>query len=356
MRVRNRLRHDNCIRIVERLWRYPGKSRTELARDLRLDRSTVGQLADSLVEAGLLEQATDDSSGPNGGRPPARLRIRPGYGYALGLELTSPVCRVVAIDLSGKVLIKNEFACARLGSDLVAGIISEVSEARRGVNRDSPTTHGLLTVGVGVSGIVSEREGRIDLSHALGITTPIAVASAFHARLELPMVLLNDAQTSAIGESGLTGTRDLLLALVEFRSPADVGVGLGIVLGGRLRRGRAITHLLRPEGSGGVAFLDSLAHALALVANATGVSDVVLAGDIDGDFDELRGLILEHVQRSGPARPRAFTEISVRKTESGVWSVSSGASYAAVQRLLHARELPIDTVAASGPEMRVREA
>lgn len=356
MRVRNRLRHDNCVRIVERLWRYTGKSRTELAHDLRLDRSTVSQLADSLVEADVLEQTTGESSGPNGGRPPARLRIRPGYGYALGLELTSPVCRVVAIDLSGKVLMKNEFACARLGPDIVTGIINQVIEIRREVDRDSSTIHGLLTVGVGVSGIVNNREGRIDLSNALGITSPIIVASEFQMQLGLPIVLLNDAQTSAIGESGLTGTRDLLLALVEFRSPADVGIGLGIVLGGRLRRGRAITHLLRPQESGGAAFLDSLAHALALVANATGVSDVVLAGDIDSDFDELQELILEHVQRSGPARPRAFTEISVRKTESGVWSVSSGASYAAVQRLLHSRELPIDTVAASGPEMRGSEA
>lgn len=356
MRVRNRLRHDNCVRIVERLWRYTGKSRTELARDLRLDRSTVSQLADSLVEADVLEQATGESSGPNGGRPPARLRIRPGYGYALGLELTSPVCRVVAIDLSGKVLIKNEFACVRLEPDLVTGIINQVTEIQREVDRNSPTIHGLLTVGVGVSGAVNDREGRIDLSNALGITSPITVASEFQKQLELPIVLLNDAQTSAIGESGLTGTRDLLLALVEFRSPADVGIGLGIVLGGRLRRGRAITHLLRPQEPGGAAFLDSLAHALALVANATGVSDVVLAGDIDNDFDELQELILEYVQRSGPARPRASTEISVRKTESGVWSVSSGASYAAVQRLLHARELPINTDAAPDPEMRVREA
>ena len=348
MRAGNRLRHDNCVRIAERLWRYPGKSRSELARDLRLDRSTVSQLADTLVAADLLQQVTDDSSGPNGGRPPARLWIKNRYGYALGLELTSPLCRIVATDLSGEVLAESEFPRTRLAPDLIDGVIHQLLETQRDVDLAFPTLRGLLTVGVGVSGVVNEREGRIDLSHALGITSPLAFSSPLRARLGFPVALLNDAQSSAVGESGMTGTRDLLLALVEFRSVTDVGVGLGLVLGGRLRRGRTITHLLRPQepGSGTnpgiVSFPDSLSHALALVANATGVSDVVLAGDVDKILAELQSRIPGYMQWAQASGALGSAGVSVRQTNSGAWSVSFGASYAAIQRLLHTRELPID--------------
>ena len=42
MPVKNRLRRDNLIRILESLWLHPHRSRADLARELRLDRSTVG--------------------------------------------------------------------------------------------------------------------------------------------------------------------------------------------------------------------------------------------------------------------------------------------------------------------------
>ena len=90
MAISNRLRLENVSRILEALWHRPEKSRADLARDLRLDRSTVGIIADRLLELGLIREERFPKTGPKGGRPPLHLTIAPGTAYTIGVEFTAP--------------------------------------------------------------------------------------------------------------------------------------------------------------------------------------------------------------------------------------------------------------------------
>ena len=59
---------------------------------------------------------------------------------------------------------------------------------------------------------------------------------------------MNDAQATALGEAERTDG-NILLAIVECRpgdTADDIGVGVGLVIEGKLVQGHSISHLLRP--------------------------------------------------------------------------------------------------------------
>jgi len=343
--TKNRLRRDNLIRIIESLWRQPDQSRADLARELRLDRSTVGMLIDSMVEFGVLEQHSGDSTGPRGGRPPVLLRILPGYAYSIGVELTYPRIRLNAVDLSGKFLGQRDIPIEVYGPRAIDTLAVETARFRRSLDESFPAGPGLVALGVGVSGVVDDEKKEIVLSDALQISRPLSVAEPLEAVLDVPITLLNDAQASVLWEAGLRRKQDLLLAQVEFRpgnTKEDIGVGIGLVVRNQLIQGRAITHLLRPHGSlsseSRENFIEELGRSLALIANVMGSDEVVLGGDVEEILENLSRSINSHTVRKGLDRE---TPVSVSRAAGGGSGVASGAASAALKNLFVSLSFPV---------------
>ena len=249
MPVKNRLRRDNLIRILESLWLHPNRSRADLARELRLDRSTVGVLIDRMIELGILEQHADDFTGPKGGRPPVLLRIVSGYAYSIGVELTYPHIRLNAVDLCGKFLGSRDIPIKAYGPQSIDTLAVETARFRTSLDSSFTGGPGLVTIGIGVSGVVDNLKKEIVLSDALHISNPLSIAEPLETVLKVPITLLNDAQASVLGEAGLRRKQELLLIQVEFRSEEsmeDIGIGVGLVIRNQLIHGRSISHLLKP--------------------------------------------------------------------------------------------------------------
>ena len=348
MATSNRLRRDNVIRILEALWHRSNRSRADLARNLRLDRSTVGIIADRLLASGLIREEPYRKTGSKGGRPPVQLRIAPGTAYTIGVELTVPQIRLVAIDLAGEQLEAVDLPIDSYGPDAVNAPATAIAELRARIDADHSSLLGLVAVGIGVSGLVSRDAASIELSYALHVYAPLSLKEPLTAVLDVPVVLLNDAQATALGEAERWGT-NLLLALVEFRptdATDDVGVGIGLVLDDTLIPGYAISHLLRPQG-GSTAdagrFIDHLGRSLALVANTIGVDDVVLGGDVEraGIYHGLKRSIIDHCTRFGVD---TFRTITVRPVSGGSNAIARGAAGAAFRHLFRTRNFPLPTI------------
>ncbi len=343
MAVQNRLRRDNLNRVIETVWRNQGISRAGLSRTLRMDRSTAGQLSDFLIHEGILQEYAGGSTGPKGGRPPTLLRVQANVGYSLGIELTYPTLRFSAIDLTGISLLERSVDIPADPSTVLPTLIREIGEIRKAIRSAGTRSSELLTVGVGVSGVVDSVLGAIELSDAFHIHETTEIAEPLFAAFGVPIALYNDAQACARGESSRKDRSDLLFTVIEFRpgySPEDIGVGLGIVLDGQLRHGRTITHLLRPEtGENNAAFLQNLAHSLALIANVTGVTEIVLGGDAEDVFDDLAPQIRRFASREDRRIPDPPLRIS--KPLFGDRAVSVGAAYAAFERLFQNLTFPM---------------
>ena len=344
MPTKNRLRRDNMIRILESLWLNPFRSRADLARELRLDRSTVGVLIDRMVELGILEQHADDSTGPKGGRPPILLGIVPGFAYSLGAELTYPHIRLNAVDMSGAFLGERDIPVKNFGPQAIDTLAVEAARFRQSLDSSFTQGPGLVTMGVGVSGVVDDIEKKIILSDALRINNPLSVAEPLEMVLKVPITMLNDAQASVLREAGLRKKQELLLAQVEFRpgdAVEDIGIGVGLVIRNQLVPGRTITHLLRPHGMSSLnsreGFIQELGRSLALVANVSGVDEVVLAGDVEEVGDLLGSSIVKHTTRAG----LSHTPVIISRAVGGSNAVASGAAYAALKALFSSLNFPL---------------
>ncbi len=344
MPVKNRLRRDNLIRILESLWLYPNKSRADLARELRLDRSTVGVIIDKMIELGILEQHADDFTGPKGGRPPILLNIVSGYAYSIGVELTYPHIRLNAVDLSGKFLGSRDIPIKTYGPQSIDTLAVETARLRASLDSSFTSGPGLVTIGIGVSGVVDDIDKEIILSDALHITTPLSVAEPLETVLQVPITLLNDAQASVLREAGLRRKQELLLIQVEFRSQGsleDIGIGVGLVIRNQLIHGRSIRHLLGPGDSEKSEsmdqFIEDLGHSLALVANVTGIDEIVLGGG-EEILEPLESSIALHATRQGLD---GKNYISISRVSGGGDAVASGAAYAALKFLFSSLSFPL---------------
>src|SRR3972149_4767207 len=92
---------------VARIVREHGRaSRAQVARILGLSPSTVGRVADRLVEQGILVYAGSSQVGRTG-RPSFLLEFNPRVGSVLAVDLRLTEAYAVRADLSGMVLAKG---------------------------------------------------------------------------------------------------------------------------------------------------------------------------------------------------------------------------------------------------------
>ena len=99
------VRHINEVRILDTLYRQGSASRADLARELGLMRSTVGNLVAGLIGQALVEETELTGATPNGrtGRPGQLLQLNPGHSAFIGADLGVGHLSVVAVDLLGRV-------------------------------------------------------------------------------------------------------------------------------------------------------------------------------------------------------------------------------------------------------------
>jgi len=82
-------------------------SRSEIARETELHRSTVSVITDELLADGLIvEIGAGDSTG---GRKPTMLQLKTGTPVAIGIDVTPRTTTVALADLAGNILTKTDF-------------------------------------------------------------------------------------------------------------------------------------------------------------------------------------------------------------------------------------------------------
>ncbi|MDV5143866.1 ROK family protein [Streptomyces sp. SBC-4] len=154
------LRRENRTAVLRRLYFDGPKSRLMLGPATGLSSGSVSNVVAELLAEGLVEEAGSVDSA--GGRPRTLLRITPGSGFMIGVDIGETRIRVELFDLTLTELARTERALASSGPrterydvDLVVGHLRDgITEVLRAA--DVPVER-LLGVGVGVPGIVDRR-------------------------------------------------------------------------------------------------------------------------------------------------------------------------------------------------------
>ena len=189
-----------------------------------------------LAEAGLVrEESAPSAPTSQGGRPPVLVALEPRSAVAVGVDFDHDGVRVAVADVSHAILADIERdldvdANAARALDVAAELVNEAL----GVARVTRTA--VLGVGMSVPAPVEVSSGVVLEPSILPGWAEINPADQLSKRLELPVQADNDANLGALGEATWgagRGCDDFLFVQVR------TGIGVGLMLGGRIYRGAA---------------------------------------------------------------------------------------------------------------------
>ncbi|NAS21353.1 ROK family protein [Herbidospora sp. NEAU-GS84] len=210
-------------------------SRADIAASTGLNKATVSSLVADLIDRRLLRETglTENRVGR-----PATMLVLDGSPYAaVGIEVNVDYLTAVAVDLKGEALLswRRAFPGGSASSgQAVAGI---AGVARRVVTRMTKEARQVLGLTVAVPGLV-DLNGSVRLAPNMGWRDVDLAGDLAKALRDpgFPVLADNDANLGALAELRFgphVGVRDLVYLTGE------IGVGAGLVLDGRLRRGGA---------------------------------------------------------------------------------------------------------------------
>ncbi|MEU1755973.1 ROK family protein [Micromonospora matsumotoense] len=222
------IRRQNLGALLRHVHVHGATSRAELTTALGLNRSTIGALTADLAGAGLVSEGTPKETG-RAGRP--SLVVRPEsarvYAYAYSIEVDR--LRAARVGLGGEVLDRRELDRPR---DLDAGETTPMlAGALKQMRERVPAGSICVGAGVAVCGMVRKADGLVRLGPTTGwVDEPIGAALAAELGVDLPITVGNVADVAAFAEHarGVAAGCDNVIYLY-----GDVGVGAGIIAGGR---------------------------------------------------------------------------------------------------------------------------
>ncbi|WP_193598716.1 ROK family transcriptional regulator [Microbacterium sp. YJN-G] len=235
---------DDARRILDLVASGQARSRTQLATQLGLAASTVGLRVQSLLDAGLLQEAGEGSS--RGGRRPRMLRVAEDGGIVLTADLGGRHARIGRHGLSGAMQ-----RVETLPVDLTQGpeaTLRIVSEAL-----DRLITGSIVrAIGISLPGPVDIETGAVDQPSRMPGWPGFRVGEHLRERYGVPVAVDNDANLAALGEH----REQFGTAQHSITVKAGTAIGSGIIVDGSVHRGATgaagdITHT-RIDGSGDV--------------------------------------------------------------------------------------------------------
>ncbi|WP_433472672.1 ROK family protein [Spirillospora sp. CA-142024] len=224
-------RDDGSAALVRLVATGQAESRAELARLSGLAASSVSLRVEQLIEAGLF--AEEGAGASRGGRRPRRLRLARAAGVFLVADLGAHHARLAVVDLAGTPLALADLAC-----DIAVGpreTLTTVIGSLRALARD----HGLHDVpvrgiGIGLPGPVDPATGQVVSPSRMPGWNDFPVRDFVTEHAGVPALVENDANLMAVGEHrGSWPSLDNVMVI-----KVGSGIGCGVIVDGRLHRGR----------------------------------------------------------------------------------------------------------------------
>ena len=217
-------------------------SRVDLARRLKVNRSTVTVMVTPLIASGVLrEAAAEPKAASRRGRPPIGLSLRCDKSFVIGVNIGVRRTQVGAATTDGRLLDEESFDTPFEPNEALARINSIVRRLRT-----SMTERALISIGVSVPGPTDAGRKELLFAPHLGwrdvpVAERLSSADSRSARVSnrrVSVIVENDATAAAMYEA----RRRLRASSHQVRNDfilvrAGTGIGVGLVLGGEVYRG-----------------------------------------------------------------------------------------------------------------------
>ncbi|HEY7489203.1 MAG TPA: ROK family transcriptional regulator [Streptosporangiaceae bacterium] len=221
------LRELNDRAALELLLSHGPLTRAQLGTLTGLSKVTASQLLARLEERGLVEVVGEQA----GGRGPnaALYWVVPSSAYVAGLEVGPSGVTAGIVDITGRP-VAEATADPNGADDPVAAVHAAVVKACRSAKVGLSQLQAFV---IGTPGVVNPASGDVEFAFDLPAWHD-GVLAALRTDLRRPVTIENDVNLVAVAErayGGASDAQDFALMWV------DRGIGLAVMLGGRLHRG-----------------------------------------------------------------------------------------------------------------------
>jgi glucokinase-like ROK family protein len=224
------VRKHNTAIILDCLRRNAPLSRADLSNRTGLNRSTVSSIVHELIRQHLVRET--ELQKIKLGRPGMALELSPDGACAIGAEVGVDFISILLADFVAQPIWRKRIAInSKLGQSAFMECVGDALQealAQAQAHDSRP-----LGIGVGVPGLVDVVKGELKFAPNLKWSN-LPLREILMGRFDIPVFVENDANAAALGEYyfGVAREAENFIYL-----NAAVGLGGGIVLGGKLFRG-----------------------------------------------------------------------------------------------------------------------
>ncbi len=227
--------------IAQLLWRNPGISRVEIARHLKLYRSTVSNIINMLIDKGIVVEIQEGSSLPQGGRKPICLGLNEKFGCVAGIEIQPSGYHCVVLNIANTVVFSMsgevpELPFPEIVDHILCNLYPEIERIQL----------PLLAVCIGMPGIIDSKNGIIIESFPFSLRN-YSLVHEFSRKYHIPFFIENDANCLAwkeLAQMRENSLRHFVCINVEadpffyqYGKSCGMGVGIGVAIDGTIYPG-----------------------------------------------------------------------------------------------------------------------
>lgn len=211
-------------------------SSSELVKISGMRPSTIFNILKTLSAKSFVSFHSKGQSTKRGGKRPFNWALNKEAAYVLGLDIEVGEMTLVVLDFSGAIVAKKiiELKTARTADELAGNIIKVVNDI---IAENKIEPEKVLGLGLAFAGIVDTENGIVSMSSVLSeMNVPLIEKLE---SLPFPVLIENNANAAAIGLKWKSDNKSLhnyLTVLLEIDKNVS-GLGIGIVIDGRLHRG-----------------------------------------------------------------------------------------------------------------------
>lgn len=203
-------------------------SRIDIARNLKMNKSSITTLYNEVVQQGYLKEIGIGSASKSGGRKPILVALNEKYGYTISVDLGYRHLHVMTNYLDGTIV---GYARIETGPRNITAIMKLIDQQIDQAIATVTSEHGLLGIAFSIHGIVDQTQ--IINSPFLNMAD-VDLYQRYTDKYRVPVVLENEANLSAVFERDFNDAQQKNnIICVSIHK----GIGAGIILNRQLYHG-----------------------------------------------------------------------------------------------------------------------
>lgn len=226
------IKYLNKRKILHFIKEHNGKSRSEIAKELKISKPTVSKLVDELLQEKWVTERESELVNSLGGRKPLAIQFNNNASYLIGVDIGGTTVELAIFNLDGELKNRSGFdtQTAIVNNRFIEVMTKHIKEL---MVKSELSYEQVLGMGIGVPGMTDVDKGVVIDAPSLA-WKDYHLKEKFESQLPFPIYIDNDVNVAVLGEQwkGAGRNKENILKIT-----LGTGIGCGMIINGQLYRG-----------------------------------------------------------------------------------------------------------------------